>query len=231
MKDLCPICSGILLRHLRQKEVTWFCSRCRQEMPNFDSQYSIKTSKKSLCQKVKRKHSKNITILRYPADRNAQLSSKSLSWLELFLEEYKIRLEVVSFIIIKTKSIINNALAAYTKLSFESLEHDRKCSRQLSSFTCLRDTEIILLYICYAILLQNSNLLKHQYFIDSKVTSTTLNLPVDQKVQVINLMKDNVMNFVNHRTLKFLESNSKYSYSYLSSEIGNYFDIVVDHII
>lgn len=230
MKDLCPICSGILLRHLHQKELTWFCSRCRQEMPNFDSQYSIEKSKKSLCQKIKIKHSKNITILRYPAHHNAQLSSKSLSWLELFVEEYKIRLEVVSFIIIKTKSIINNSLVAYTKLSFESLGHDRKRSRQSSSFNCLRDTEIILLYICFAILLQNSNLLKHQYFKDLKVTSTTLNLPVDQKVQVINLMKGAVINFVNHRTFKFLESKSKYSYSYLSLEIGNYFDIVVDYI-
>ena len=230
MKDLCPICSGILLRHLHQKELTWFCSRCRQEMPNFGSQYSIKTSKKSLCQKVKRKHNKNINILRYSAPHNAQLSDKSLSWLELFIEEYKIRLEVVSFIIAKTKSIINNALVAHTKLSFESLGHGREFSHHLSNINCLRDTEIILLYICYAILLQNSNLLKHQYFKDLKVTSTTLNLPVSQKVQVINLMKGAVMNFVNHRTFKFLESKSKYGCSYLSLEIGNYFDIVVDYI-
>lgn len=226
MKDLCPICSSILLRHLHQKELTWFCSRCRQEMPNFDSQYSIKKSEKSLHQKVKRKHRKNITIL----CNKAPLSYKSLSWLELFIEEYKIRLEVVSFIIIKTKSIINNALLAYTRLSFESLGHDRKFSSQLSSFNFLWNTEIILLYICFAILLQNSNLLKHQYFKDLQVTSTTLNLSVDQKVQVINVMKGAVMNFVNHRTFKFLESKSKYSYSNLSLEIGNYFDIVVDYI-
>ena len=62
------------------------------------------------------------------------------------------------------------------------------------------------------------------------MTSAALSLPVDQKVQVINLMKCAVMNFVNHRTFKFLKSKSKYSYSYLSLEIGNYFDIVVDYI-
>ncbi len=29
----CPCCSNILLRHLNARNVTWFCSHCRQEMP------------------------------------------------------------------------------------------------------------------------------------------------------------------------------------------------------
>jgi ribosomal protein L37AE/L43A len=35
MINACPCCSEVLLRHVRQGGVYWFCSHCRQEMPNF----------------------------------------------------------------------------------------------------------------------------------------------------------------------------------------------------
>ncbi|NMG20471.1 hypothetical protein DP116_13795 [Brasilonema bromeliae SPC951] len=38
----CPCCSHQLLRHIRHQQVYWFCSSCRQEMPNFCN--SVKAS-------------------------------------------------------------------------------------------------------------------------------------------------------------------------------------------
>jgi ribosomal protein L37AE/L43A len=32
--NACPCCSQSLLRHARQGNIYWFCSHCRQEMPN-----------------------------------------------------------------------------------------------------------------------------------------------------------------------------------------------------
>jgi hypothetical protein len=32
--NTCPCCSEQLLRHARSNTIYWFCSRCRQEMPN-----------------------------------------------------------------------------------------------------------------------------------------------------------------------------------------------------
>lgn len=32
----CPCCSSTLCRCIHQGKITWFCSRCRQEMPNFN---------------------------------------------------------------------------------------------------------------------------------------------------------------------------------------------------
>ncbi|WP_089127535.1 hypothetical protein [Tolypothrix sp. NIES-4075] len=39
----CPCCSHQLLRHIRCSNVYWFCSHCRQEMPNFE--YSSKKAR------------------------------------------------------------------------------------------------------------------------------------------------------------------------------------------
>lgn len=44
MQDICPICSSTLLRHLDRREISWFCSRCRQKMPNFDRHVVTATS-------------------------------------------------------------------------------------------------------------------------------------------------------------------------------------------
>jgi ribosomal protein L37AE/L43A len=35
--NACPCCSELLLRHARHGSIYWFCSHCRQEMPNLSS--------------------------------------------------------------------------------------------------------------------------------------------------------------------------------------------------
>lgn len=32
----CPCCSNTLLRHIRAKEIYWFCRHCYLEMPYYD---------------------------------------------------------------------------------------------------------------------------------------------------------------------------------------------------
>lgn len=33
----CPCCSNSLLRHVRHNSLYWYCSHCRQEMPDLES--------------------------------------------------------------------------------------------------------------------------------------------------------------------------------------------------
>ena len=32
----CPCCSSVLLKHGKQGKTYWYCSSCRQEMPNLE---------------------------------------------------------------------------------------------------------------------------------------------------------------------------------------------------
>jgi DNA-directed RNA polymerase subunit M/transcription elongation factor TFIIS len=41
--NFCPCCSSILFRCIQHGKITWFCSRCRQEMPNFSSRTITQT--------------------------------------------------------------------------------------------------------------------------------------------------------------------------------------------
>ena len=38
--NACPCCSEPLLKHARHGHIYWFCSHCRQEMPNLSSVFS-----------------------------------------------------------------------------------------------------------------------------------------------------------------------------------------------
>lgn len=31
--NICPCCGGSILRHIRHRELYWFCLSCRQEVP------------------------------------------------------------------------------------------------------------------------------------------------------------------------------------------------------
>jgi DNA-directed RNA polymerase subunit M/transcription elongation factor TFIIS len=33
----CPCCSNLLLRHIRQQGIYWFCRSCHAEMPNLEA--------------------------------------------------------------------------------------------------------------------------------------------------------------------------------------------------
>ncbi|WP_071592944.1 hypothetical protein [Pleurocapsa sp. PCC 7319] len=42
----CPCCSGSMLRHLGNQRSYWFCSHCRQEMPDLETKATATTKNK-----------------------------------------------------------------------------------------------------------------------------------------------------------------------------------------
>lgn len=57
MSSKCPCCSSSLLRHWKNNAMYWFCSHCRQEMPNFSA-----LERKSYYQKQEELLTESITI-------------------------------------------------------------------------------------------------------------------------------------------------------------------------
>ena len=37
----CPCCTNLMLRHIRNHEVYWFCRHCWQVMPNWNTDQSL----------------------------------------------------------------------------------------------------------------------------------------------------------------------------------------------
>jgi hypothetical protein len=50
--NTCLCCDSLLLRHIYKEKISWFCCRCRQEMPNFDEKNLIKARQKINLKKI-----------------------------------------------------------------------------------------------------------------------------------------------------------------------------------
>ncbi|AFZ59571.1 hypothetical protein Anacy_4205 [Anabaena cylindrica PCC 7122] len=46
--NYCPCCSNLLLQHIRQSEIYWFCRSCWQEMPVFTQGLSCSLTERIL---------------------------------------------------------------------------------------------------------------------------------------------------------------------------------------
>lgn len=227
MKTFCPICSDILLRHLCRSKVSWFCPRCHQEMPNFNvlvAQEKLQTRKLFYAQ-VKQ------TALKNPIKNNLKNLHDKSELIDLYINQDKKRLEVVNFILNKINIILVNTQTSSDKY----IENKEKPSKQLKNdkfkidaltkANFLRDSEIILLSICQAILVADNSILDSLNIQDFIKPNNTTKFLVEQSY-FIDLMKTLVVDFVTS-----ISFNSSQSAGYFISEISGYFEIVINLLI
>lgn len=235
MKTICPICSDILLRHLYRGRVLWFCPRCHQEMPNLNIVIDHTVQEKSL-------KPNNFYNQRNNSTANTQLRSSltSLQRKSDLIDSYinqdknnqdKKRLEVVNFILTKINIILVNTFANSDKY----IENKRKLSNQprnnqlkidiLTKANFLKNSEIILLSICQAILVEDKSILNSLSLQDFNHHNSGVKFLIEQSY-FIDLMKTLVVDFVSSITF-----NSSQSARYFISEISDYFEIAINLLI
>ncbi len=222
MNDICPICSSILLRHLHQHELAWFCPKCRQEMPNLDVS-SVSIMRKNFLQQKNYRHQQQLVSIQ----QKTQLIANKSMIINSLIDESRRRLEVVSFILTQNNSLainINTATEAQTSPS--ETNSDKLC---LTNF--FQESEIIILYICQAILTRDISILSDRLCQKFKTNYTKLNLPIESIVYWLHKMKILVMDFIRSTVIDLYDSFLKGNQRYLALEIASYFDVVIASII
>ena len=230
MKPLCPICSDNLLRHLCRSKVLWFCPRCHQEMPNLNIVIDHTVQEKLLKPKSFSNKQNNSTA-------NSQVNSslKSLQrkpdLIDLYINQDKKRLEVVNFILNKINIILANTFASpdkYIERKKNQLNQPKSYQLKIDNLTkvnFLRDSEIILLSICQAILVADNSILNSLILQDFNNQNSGHKFIIEQSY-FIDLMKTLVVDFVSS-----IFCNSSQSTGYFISEISGYFEIVINLLI
>lgn len=213
MKNYCPICSGILLRHLCSNNITWFCLRCHQEMPNFNlvkfnaiqeriTQFRCSQNNKIV--NFNDKTQNNTLTIEQRSTKNALSIARDLK-----------RLEVIGFILNKIDIMLVNTLID-SKNQLKRLKTNESRKSRLVRASFLRDSEIILLYICQAILVADNTVLKNVTF--------NFKFSIEQSL-FIDLIKTLVISFVYSIAL-----NSERSIDCFALEVGSYFEMVIDRL-
>jgi hypothetical protein len=222
MKDICPICSSTLLRHLHQHEIAWFCPQCRQEMPNLNFDRG-NTIPRNLIPQKSDQYQHKLTHTR----QKPKIVAEQSIIIDSFLHESQKRMEIVSFILSQTNSIILN-----TNLETHDNALKRKNNyNKLRLANFFRESEIILLYICQAILARDINILNQRLCQRLKANYTQLNLPTELIVSWLELIKTSVVDFIGSTTMDLSNSLPHQNYHYSTSEIASYFEVVIASII
>ena len=226
MKTLCPICSDILLRHLYHSRISWFCLRCHQEMPNINL---IKFN--SIQKKIRAsdKHLDNYenSSLKSPVKNIYQAIQYKSTTIDLFVNQNKIRLEVISFILNKIDLLLVNTCLKCQQYKIEtesSISQLKYQKLKITSFTNVqfsREIEITLLRICQAILVADKSILNRKIQQESKFSFLNLKFQIE-KTYFVDLIGTLVVEFI-----KSFALDSSQNFDYFTSEISDYFEIVI----
>ena len=222
MNKICPICSSILLRHLHQHEITWFCPKCRQEMPNLDVS-PVTTKGRSFLQQKSYQHQQPLVRMQP----KVQIAAKKSMIIDSSLDEGRRRLDVVSFILSQNNSLTVKINAATEIRTFQTEINQEKLF--LANF--FQKSEVIILYICQAILTRDISLLSDRLCQKFKPNYTELELPVESLVYWLYGIKILVMDFISSMAKDIYDSFSQRNQYYLALEIASYFDVAIASMI
>ena len=239
MKNLCPICSSTLLRHLHQHEIAWFCPRCRQEMLNLDLGRSSPIHRNLIHQK-KQVDQLVIHCVQTKTITNDKVIDGRWTILDSSINESKTRLEVVSFILNQIESIVTYSFAdteedGTPKISplnkLNAPEANLAHQNNLIKANFLRVSEIILLYICQAILVHEISVINNQSWHLLHADYAQLKLPVEQLILILDLIKTSALDFIGSIAFDSCQSLSPQIADCLEREVASYFDAVRELIV
>jgi len=91
---------------------------------------------------------------------------------------------------------------------------------------CLRDGEIVLRYICYAVLSGDSSVLEDRCLNGLKETYIALGVPSNSAVRAVSIMKSAAVAFINNTASQRKIDVSAGDCSGLASETSSYFEQV-----
>ena len=222
MNDICPVCSSILLRHLQQHEITWFCSRCRQEMPNLD----LSKMRSSVLRSRKCQSSQQMSI-QPKLKTHSDIATEPSTTIDLTIHESKQRLKVVSFVLERINAIV---LDANSKI-FEDAMYSIIARDELRLADFWMTSEMVFLFICQAILTRDISLLHERRLEKLKADYAQLNIPIEFIICSLYWIKISAVDFSDSITVNLSDSLLDRNQNYLASEVASYFDVVIASMI
>ena len=230
MKTFCPLCSHVLLRHLERKEVSWFCLRCHQEMPNINL-IEFNNIQQKICKSDRYLDNYENTNIKCPIDNIYKTIQYQFNTIDLCVDRNQKRLKVVSFIMNKIDLLLINTFGDRQSLEIELKSASSKAKYQTNKTSTfikakfLRDSELILLRICYAILVSDISILND--IIQQELRSSSINSNFQiEKTYLIDLIKILVIDFIKTITLDTAQNIECFT-----AEISGYFEIVIESML
>lgn len=157
------------------------------------------------------------------------LGSNDLASLKSFIADGNKRLDAVNFIASNASCIVSDAIAGICCENTGLTEPGGGVYTNRKMAACLRDGDIVLRYICYALLAGDASVLNDRCLNGLKETYAALGVPTGNAARAVGIMKAAAVAFVTNTASqrKMTVTEKPNSCDSLAAEVGGYFDTVV----
>lgn len=158
------------------------------------------------------------------------VSGSDLEALKTFISDGNKRLDAVNYIVSNSSCIVSDAISGMICENPGLISPGGNCYTNRRMAACLRDGEIILRYVSYALLAGDASVLEDRCLNGLKETYIALGVPNNSTVRAVSIMKASVVAFINNTASKRKVEVISGDCSALSSEVSGYCDKVTDAI-
>jgi phycoerythrin beta chain len=166
--------------------------------------------------------------------KTAPIGGADLNALKGFIAEGNKRLDAVSAIASNASCVVSDAVAGMICENQGLIQAGGNCYPNRRMAACLRDAEIVLRYITYALLAGDASVLDDRCLNGLKETYAALGVPTTSTIRAVQIMKACAVAHINDTNTeanagkKFVQMGSaKGDCSALTSEAASYFDRVI----
>nr|YP_063683.1 phycoerythrin beta subunit [Gracilaria tenuistipitata var. liui]AAT79758.1 R-phycoerythrin beta subunit [Gracilaria tenuistipitata var. liui] len=156
----------------------------------------------------------------------AYVGGSNLQALKTFISEGNQRLDAVNSIVSNASCIVSDAVSGMICENPGLTSPGGNCYTNRRMAACLRDGEIILRYISYALLAGDPSVLEDRCLNGLKETYIALGVPITSSARAVNIMKASVAAFILNTAPGRKMDTASGDCTALASEVGSYFDRV-----
>ena len=160
----------------------------------------------------------------------AYVGGSDLQALKKFISDGNKRLDAVNAIVSNASCIVSDAVSGMICENPGLIAPGGNCYTNRRMAACLRDGEIILRYITYAVLSGDASVLEDRCLNGLKETYIALGVPTNSSVRAVSIMKSAAVAFINNTASQRKMATTDGDCSSLSSEIASYCDRVAASI-
>ena len=160
----------------------------------------------------------------------AYVGGSDLQALRTFISDGNKRLDAVNAIVSNASCIVSDAVSGMICENPGLIAPGGNCYTNRRMAACLRDGEIILRYVSYALLAGDSSVLEDRCLNGLKETYIALGVPTNSSNRAVSIMKAAAVAFVNNTAPQRKMDVISGDCNSLASEVASYCDRVVSAI-
>lgn len=156
----------------------------------------------------------------------AYVGGSDLTSLKAFITDGNKRLDAVNYIVSNASCIVSDAVSGMICENPGLIAPGGNCYTNRRMAACLRDGEIVLRYVSYALLAGDSSVLDDRCLNGLKETYVALGVPTNSAARAVSIMKAAAAAFVTNTASQRKVEVSSGDCSALETETSSYFDKV-----